>query len=150
MKRFVYPITRSQNCLSSESRIVDPEDLNKVCEFVQQYQPQSPHFNHVHHQTVVRRRRRAVSPDECAPQSNTAFCQATKTHRDAVVETVWTEVSRKHLYRKESEVRLALEGCLGVCGTCLAGNLEGTKYFISIWLHHYFYYFLILVCNLAQ
>lgn len=116
------------NINSTESRIVDPDDLKEAC-----FEPDVPQRQHIRYKykepkaILRKRRRRRQTADTCVPSDSTAFCTSTLKHRQAVVDELWTLMSKnKHIYHEpESEVEDALKGCLLACGTCLEGTRSG-------------------------
>ncbi|ESO84934.1 hypothetical protein LOTGIDRAFT_235988 [Lottia gigantea] len=113
--------------LAVDNRIVDPDNLERACILANHPGLQHADFNHEHTEHVKRRRRAAPEPDDCVPVSDTEFCTSTLKHRQTEVDHIWTELTRKWLYRNETEVREALEGCFLACGTCLTGTIYEDK-----------------------
>nr|XP_022317995.1 uncharacterized protein LOC111121142 [Crassostrea virginica] len=113
-----------------QSRIVDPDDLKEAC-----FEPDVPQRQHILYKykepKVIqrKRRRRRQTVDACVPSDSTDFCTSTLKHRQAVVDELWTLMSKnKHIYHEpESEVEDALKGCLLACGTCLEGSIYEKK-----------------------
>ncbi|XP_067670935.1 uncharacterized protein [Haliotis asinina] len=110
-----------------EKRLVDPDDIEEAKKSANVPYRQSPSFRHIPPPHVLRRRRAAPDPDDCVPRTDTPFCAITKQFRDKEIEDVWAEVNRKHHYHDKDEVRQALEQCLGLCGTCMDGNIYESK-----------------------
>ncbi|XP_070580394.1 uncharacterized protein [Ptychodera flava] len=108
---------------SVEGRVIDPDNPLRACAHSVEPQKQSPEFEHEHPLPVRRRRAAGTDSDACKPKSDTKHCSLTKGHRDDEVAKIWKQVTRKHLYRKSEDVKLALEGCFGVCGTCQSGTI---------------------------
>ncbi|XP_064638416.1 uncharacterized protein LOC135494385 [Lineus longissimus] len=120
--------------LAVENRLINPDDYDLTCSSTVPPKIQNPtyefQFSAAEEELRRRRRRRKRSTsEECIPQTNTEFCTATKPHRDAEVALLWKEITRKHLYRNPVEVKAALDGCFGACGTCIEGDIweEKTK-----------------------
>lgn len=113
-----------------QSRIVDPDDLKEAC-----FEPAVPQRQHIRYKykepkaILRKRRRRRQTADACVPSDSTDFCTSTLKHRQAVVDELWTLMSKnKHIYHEpESEVEDALKGCLLACGTCLEGAIYEKK-----------------------
>eukprot|EP00058_Branchiostoma_floridae_P013821 XP_002599309.1 hypothetical protein BRAFLDRAFT_117369 [Branchiostoma floridae] len=113
-----------------EGRIIEPDSLERACLHSDPPAKQSAEFQHVHVEAVKRRRRRREAGEEeevCIPRSDTEFCTETTPHREVEVAHIWGEVKRKHLFRPEADVKAALEGCFGACGTCLEGAIMEDK-----------------------
>ncbi|XP_019614930.1 PREDICTED: uncharacterized protein LOC109462776 isoform X2 [Branchiostoma belcheri] len=114
-----------------EGRIIEPDSLERACLFSDPTKPQSVDFQHRHSEAVQRRRRRRrqepAGEEECIPTSDTEFCAETAPHRETEIAHIWQAVKKKHLYRAEADVKAALEGCFGACGTCLEGEIWEEK-----------------------
>ncbi|XP_064631957.1 uncharacterized protein LOC135490616 [Lineus longissimus] len=103
---------------------IDPDDLDVACGNADPPKPQSANYTHEHSPAIKaqkRARRDATIDGECQPQTDTAFCKDTKKHRDAVVTDIWEEITRKAHDKDMIDIKKALEGCFGACGTCLEG-----------------------------
>ncbi|KAI8492680.1 hypothetical protein Bbelb_297210 [Branchiostoma belcheri] len=116
---------------SEAGRIIEPDSLERACLFSDPTKPQSVDFQHKHSEAVQRRRRRRrqepAGEEECIPTSDTEFCAETAPHRETEIAHIWQAVKKKHLYRAEADVKAALEGCFGACGTCLEGEIWEEK-----------------------
>ncbi|CAH1266792.1 SHH [Branchiostoma lanceolatum] len=113
-----------------EGRIIEPDSLERACLFSDPPARQSAEFQHKHSEAVKRRRRRRQTEgaeDQCIPRSDTEFCNETTPHRETEIAHIWGEVKRKHLFRPEADVKAALDGCFGACGTCLEGPIWEEK-----------------------
>lgn len=119
---------------------MDPDDLKEAC-----FEPDVPQRQHILYKykepKVIqrKRRRRRQTVDACVPSDSTDFCTSTLKHRQAVVDELWTLMSKnKHIYHEpESEVEDALKGCLLACGTCLEGTTGYWLQSIPSALHYY-------------
>lgn len=143
---------------STESRIVDPDDLKEAC-----FEPAVPQRQHIRYKykepkaILRKRRRRRQTADACVPSDSTDFCTSTLKHRQAVVDELWTLMSKnKHIYHEpESEVEDALKGCLLACGTCLEGTCSRVvfivipvlKFFCCIYLINTLIPYIFVVCK---
>ncbi|KAJ8313017.1 hypothetical protein KUTeg_010390 [Tegillarca granosa] len=103
--------------LAIQNRIIDPDDFDEACNLAIVPMIQSFDYTYKLPEVVLRKRKRRAASNKCVPKSDTDFCLATTKHREAEVNEIWKEMNRKHLYAKD--MRTALEGCFGACGTCL-------------------------------
>jgi len=102
---------------------VDPDDIDEACSIAVVPKKPSSDYKYVEPEVNRRkRRRRRSTTTKCVPSSTTDFCKSSKEHRETVVNELWNEMSRKHIYHSpNSEVLEALKGCFLDCGTCLEG-----------------------------
>ncbi|KAI8512145.1 hypothetical protein Bbelb_087840 [Branchiostoma belcheri] len=56
-----------------------------------------------------------------------AHTLSSKRFHGVMIAHIWQAVKKKHLYRAEADVKAALEGCFGACGTCLEGEIWEEK-----------------------
>ncbi|XP_033102568.1 uncharacterized protein LOC117105515 [Anneissia japonica] len=116
---------RDRTKAALESRLIDPDDKETACKSTVKPQKQSIEFHHTFPElwsTFT-----PVNPGDCQPMVNTEFCKETKNHREEEVNRLWTEITRKHLYRAKNDVKNALEGCFGDCSTCEEGVYYESK-----------------------
>lgn len=111
--------------LAIQNRIIDPDDFDEACNLAIVPKIQSFDYTYKLPEFVLRKRKRRAASNKCVPKSDTDFCLATTKHREAEVNEIWKEMNRKHLYAKD--MRTALEGCFGACGTCLEGSIYDEK-----------------------
>lgn len=137
---------------STESRIVDPDDLKEAC-----FEPAVPQRQHIRYKykepkaILRKRRRRRQTADACVPSDSTDFCTSTLKHRQAVVDELWTLMSKnKHIYHEpESEVEDALKGCLLACGTCLEGTYSRVVFITILSLPYCYSCFEVLLLHIS-
>ena len=110
----------------SEFRIVDPDDLTEACNLAHPPKKQSLTYDYEEPEISKRKkRRRRATADTCVPTYSTTHCSLVAEHLKTEVNEIWTETKRKWIYRNETEVKDALDNCLGICGTCLEGIITG-------------------------
>ncbi|XP_078663391.1 uncharacterized protein LOC144906712 [Branchiostoma floridae x Branchiostoma belcheri] len=111
---------------SVEGRIIEPDSLSHACLTANPPQKQSLVFDRA--DNSQRRRKRSLGSDACVPTSDTIHCARTAGHRDAEVAHIMEMVTRKFLHPGlRGKLETALKGCLGVCGTCVQGDLWESK-----------------------
>ncbi|XP_066265527.1 uncharacterized protein [Branchiostoma lanceolatum] len=111
---------------SEEDRIIEPDDPISACLDFIPAQMQSPDFDH--NRVPAQRRRKRTTSEVCTQTSSTTHCSQTASHRQTEVAHVMRAVTRLHLEGDlQDRLQTALEGCLGVCGTCMEGTLWDSK-----------------------
>ncbi|XP_072044356.1 uncharacterized protein [Amphiura filiformis] len=106
-----------------QGRIVDPDDPEQVCKTTTKPGRQDINFKHAFpEKTFIDN----TDPNRCIPNSNTAFCTDTYSHRLKEVNRIFTEVKRKHVLR-ESGLKSALEACMKSCDACQQGEIWNIK-----------------------
>ncbi|XP_071952023.1 uncharacterized protein [Antedon mediterranea] len=106
-----------------ESRVIDPDDKTTVCKSSVKPEKQSIDFEH----TFPESWSAFTGSSSCKSTLDTEFCKTSAGHRKEEVERLWTEITRKYLYRNRQDVRNALEGCFGGCSTCEEGVYYDAK-----------------------
>ncbi|CAG2185787.1 unnamed protein product [Mytilus edulis] len=114
--------------LANDFRIVDPDDLTEACALAHPPAKQSLTYDYDEPEISKRKRRRKrATANDCIPTYSTPHCTLVAKHLQEEVEEIWTETNRKWIYRNASEVKEALDNCLGICGTCLTGAIYDAK-----------------------
>ncbi|CAH1242188.1 IHH [Branchiostoma lanceolatum] len=111
---------------SVEGRIIEPDSLSHACLTADPPQKQSLDFDRAVNSR--QRSKRSTVDEVCVPASDTTHCSRTAVHREAEVAHIMEMVTQKHLHPGlKNQLHAALEGCLGVCGTCVQGELWDSK-----------------------
>ncbi|CAC5373291.1 unnamed protein product [Mytilus coruscus] len=114
--------------LANDFRIVDPDDMTEACALAHPPAKQSLTYDYDEPEISKRKRRRKrATADDCIPTYSTPHCSLVAKHLQEEVDEIWTETNRKWIYRNATEVKEALDNCLGICGTCLTGAIYDSK-----------------------